>query len=80
MQTQTLNIALPRNLVKEVDEAAKKEYRNRSEFIREALRVYLRGTREWEELFEFSEKQARKIGVKSEQDVERIVASYRHNA
>jgi len=80
MQTQTFNIALPRNLVKEVDKAAKKEYRNRSEFIREALRVYLKDDREWEELFEFGEKQARKVGVKNEQDVEKIVASYRHNA
>ena len=41
MNTQTLNIALPKDLVKKVDELAKKEYRNRSELIREALRVYL---------------------------------------
>lgn len=80
MQTQTLNIALPQNLVKEVDEAAKKEYRNRSEFIREALRIYLKDAQEWEELFKFSEKRARKVGVKNEQDVEEIVASYRHSA
>ena len=39
MQTRTLNIALPKELVKKVDEVAKKEYKNRSELIREALRI-----------------------------------------
>ncbi|MBI2036155.1 ribbon-helix-helix protein, CopG family [Candidatus Microgenomates bacterium] len=41
MPTQTFNIALPQELVKEVDKRAKIEYKNRSELIREALRVYL---------------------------------------
>jgi metal-responsive CopG/Arc/MetJ family transcriptional regulator len=41
MNTQTFNISLPRELVKRVDQLAKKEYRSRSSFIREALRIYL---------------------------------------
>lgn len=41
MNTQTFNISLPKELVKRVDELAKKEYRSRSSFIREALRIYL---------------------------------------
>ncbi|OGK26533.1 hypothetical protein A2954_01030 [Candidatus Roizmanbacteria bacterium RIFCSPLOWO2_01_FULL_37_12] len=41
MQTQTFNIALPKELVKKIDATAKKEYKNRSEFIREAVRKYL---------------------------------------
>lgn len=42
MNTQTLNIALPEDLVKKADQLAKKEYRNRSELIREALRIYIK--------------------------------------
>lgn len=78
MQTQTLNIALPKNLVKKVDEVAKKEYRNRSELIREALRVYLDDKKQWQEIFAAGEKAMKKMGIKSEEEVNRIVYKYRH--
>ncbi|MBI3577539.1 ribbon-helix-helix protein, CopG family [Candidatus Gottesmanbacteria bacterium] len=77
MMTQTFNIALPTNLVKRADLVARREYRNRSELIREALRVYLNDAKEWEELLDFGKKQAKKMGIKSEQDVNKIVAAYR---
>lgn len=77
MLTQTINIALPRDLVTNVDLAAKKEYRNRSELIREALRLYLKDNYEWEQLFTYGKKQAKKVGVKTDQDVEKIVAQWR---
>jgi len=78
MATQTLNIALPKELVKKVDEAAKKEYKNRSELIREALRVYLKDMEEWEDLFKYGREVGKKMGIKSEKDVDRIVYEYRH--
>lgn len=78
MQTQTLNISLPTELVKKVDQVAKKEYRNRSELIRQALRVYLKDLQEWEEIFEYGKKQGKKMGIKSEEDVNRIVYEFRH--
>ncbi len=78
MQTQTLNIALPKDLVKKVDEVAKKEYRNRSELIRQALRVYLEDKSEWEQIFKAGEKAMKDMGIKSEKDVNKIVYEYRH--
>lgn len=78
MQTQTLNIALPRDLVKKVDEVAKKEYRNRSELIRQALRIYMERRATWDKIFEAGEKAAKKMGIKSEEDVDRIVYEFRH--
>lgn len=78
MSTQTFNIALPEELVEKVDEAAKREYRNRSELIREALRVYLKDMEEWEDLFKYGRRIARKMGIKSEEDVNKIVSEYRH--
>jgi len=77
MKTQTFNIALPENLVKTIDTVAQREYRNRSELIREALRMYLKNTQEWEELFEIGALQARKAGI-TEHRVAKIVADYRH--
>lgn len=80
MQTQMFNIALPRPLVIKIDEVAKREYRNRSEFIREAVRVYLQDRNEWDELFVFGQRQAMKVGATSEKDVDRIVARFRKAA
>ena len=78
MQTQTLNIALPKKLVKKVDEVAKKEYRNRSELIRQALRVYLEDKSEWEQIFKAGKKAMKDMGIKSEEEVNKIVYEYRH--
>lgn len=78
MQTQTLNIALPKELVKKVDEVAQKEYRNRSELIREALRIYIERRAAWNKIFEAGEKAAKKKGIKSEEEVDRIVYKFRH--
>lgn len=78
MQVQTFNIALPRDLVKRVDQVAKKEYRNRSELIREALRVYLKDKNEWEEIFKYGKEAGKRLGIKSEADVDKIVYEFRH--
>ena len=78
MNTQTLNIALPKDLVKKVDELAKKEYRNRSELIREALRVYISDKKEWNDILDYGKKVGKKMGIKSEDDVNKIVYEFRH--
>ena len=78
MQVQTLNIALPQELLKKVDEQAKKEYKNRSGLIREALRMYLKDNERWEELFSYGRRMGKKAGVKSEKDVNKIVSDFRH--
>lgn len=78
MTTQTFNIALPTDLVKRADLVAKKEYRNRSELIREALRVYLEDKREWENIFTSSQKAMKSMGIKSEEGINTLVSQYRH--
>lgn len=78
MQSQTFNIALPKDLVKKVDAQAKKEYRNRSELIREALRIYMERRTAWDKIFESGRKAAKKMGITSEAEVNRIVYEFRH--
>ncbi|MEK9171193.1 MAG: ribbon-helix-helix domain-containing protein [Patescibacteria group bacterium] len=78
MQTQTFNIALPSDLVARMDQVATDEYRNRSELIREAVRVYMEDRMEWNNIFEFGRKAAKRAGIKNEEDVNRIVQEYRH--
>lgn len=78
MQTQTFNIVLPKELVKKADEAAKREYRNRSELIREALRKYLEEREKWNQIFKVGEKAMKKMGITSEKQVDNIVYEFRH--
>lgn len=78
MNTQTFNISLPKELVKKVDELAKKEYRNRSDFIREALIARLKKNSDWEQIFKVGEKAMKDMGIKSEEEVNEIVYKYRH--
>jgi metal-responsive CopG/Arc/MetJ family transcriptional regulator len=78
MQTQTFNIALPSDLVARMDQVATDEYRNRSELIREAVRVYMDDRMEWNNIFEFGRKTAKRAEIKSEEDISRIVKEYRH--
>lgn len=69
---------MPVDLLQKVDRVAKKEYKNRSELIREALRVYLEDKSEWEDIFKLSEKVMREMGIKNEDDINKIVSEYRH--
>ncbi len=78
MKRKTFNIALPAELVKEVDKAARKEYKNRSELIREALYRYLQDIKEREEIFAYAKSVARKMNLKSEGQVNKIIYAYRH--
>lgn len=78
MQTQTFNIVLPKDLVSKIDLVAVKEYRNRSELIREALRVYLENKQDWEYLFQAGEQAAKKLNITSEEQVNKLVQKVRH--
>lgn len=77
MTYQTFNISLPKDLITSMDEAAKREYRNRSELIREAVRVYLADTSAWNALFAYGEKQAKRLKINSEDEVTARVRAYR---
>lgn len=78
MQTQTFNIALPKDLVQRIDKMAKMEYKNRSELIREAVRVYLKDLEEWGQIFAAGRKAMKKMGIKSEEEINKIVYEFRH--
>lgn len=77
MSVQTLNISLPKELVKKTDEAAKKVYKNRSEYIRDALVSQLKDDMEWDEIFVEGKKAGRRMGIKTEEDAYKLVEEYR---
>lgn len=76
MDTQVINISLPNKLLKLADQVAEKEARTRSELFREAIRNYILRRIQWDELFSYGKKAAKKAKL-TERDVDKIIADYR---
>jgi predicted transcriptional regulator len=70
------SISLPSQLSKEVDRVARTEHRTKSGVIQEAVRQYLE-LRNWQEAQREVSARARRLGLSSEDDVERIIDEVR---
>ncbi|MGH7356574.1 MAG: CopG family ribbon-helix-helix protein [Candidatus Rokuibacteriota bacterium] len=71
-----MNIALPKPLLDRIDRTARSESRTRSEFVREASRLYIARKERWKAIFKFGRRQAKRLGLK-ESDVGAAVATVR---
>ena len=76
MKSSTVNISFNDELLKKIDRIAKQESRSRSELIREAARSYIERKNKWDQIFAYSEGQARKKQV-SDKDIVDEIAKYR---
>jgi metal-responsive CopG/Arc/MetJ family transcriptional regulator len=86
MSSQTINISLPKELVKKIDIAAKLEFASRSDYIRQALVGKLKSDQtqqdDWALLQALSEEiasNAKSQGYKTEADFARAVKEIRNN-
>lgn len=77
-KVKTLNISLPAALLAKADRLAEREYRSRSEVLRESLRRYVNEREEWEEIFRYWRKKGKEAGIKSEEQINQMVWEYRH--
>ena len=86
MSTQTINISLPEDLVKEIDDAASVEFASRSDYIRQALVGKLRADKARQDDWDLLEalateigENAAKQGYKTEEDFVRAVKEVRRD-
>lgn len=77
MQSQTVNISLPQPLLRQIDFLAGQEYATRSDYIRQAVIEKINSAKQWQNIFLYGKKMGKKVGVKSEEDVYRIIEEYR---
>jgi len=71
MQRKIINISVPEAIEQQIEQMAKEENKTKSELMREAFRVYqLR--KDWAEIRAIGEETARKMGIESYDDIERI--------
>jgi len=79
MKSATINLSLPAQLLRLIDQEARAELRTRSELIREAARTYLAREQKWKGLQRYAGPRARASGIRSEADVLQAIASTRHS-
>lgn len=77
MKVKTVNISIPEKLLKEIDNKARDEYKSRSDLIREAALIYLQTSNNWAILQQDLSSRAKKAGIKTEADIEKMVDSLR---
>ena len=76
MQTQIVNISLPKRLLEMADSLAIEELRTRSELFREAIRSYISRELRLKSIFAYGERQAKKLKIKGS-EVEKLIDKYR---
>ena len=69
MATRTVNISFKENILKEIDQFAKKESLSRSDILRIGARKYIRSLSEWRLLQAIGEAKAKKLNLKNEEDI-----------
>ena len=80
MQNLMINFSIPKPLLSTVDQLAAAEMKTRSELVRDALRDYLERRlvlkNQWEAVFAYGEKKAKRLKISSNQ-LEALVDDYR---
>lgn len=77
--SKVLAVSVPPDALADFERLADEEGRNKSELFREMLRVYRvwRETQRFESLQRYGAAQARRLGIKDEEDVERLIQEIR---
>jgi metal-responsive CopG/Arc/MetJ family transcriptional regulator len=76
---KTVSITLPPDLLTKAQELAQREHRTMSELFREALRRYMVGDAQWDNLLARTRAKGKALGVTSEAAVERRSDEYRRD-
>jgi len=76
MTISTVNISFQGDLLNRIDQMAKGDSRSRSEFIREAVRMYIERKQKWQDIFERGQAIAIKQDI-SEADILKEIKKYR---
>jgi predicted transcriptional regulator len=76
---KTISITLPPELLAKAQAIAKRESRTMSELFREALRQYKSPDPKWEALKAWGLEHGKALGIKSEDDVERMSDEWRED-
>jgi len=72
MPSNTVSISFQSDLLKKIDKTAKKEFRSRSEFIREATRMYVEKKAKWNQIFSLGDEIQKKNTIYEDEIIDEI--------
>jgi len=75
-KVKVMSLSLPREMAEEIEKRAKKQGKMKSEYLREAIRQYLEREK-WRELQKEFSLRARRLGINTEEDIEKIIDEIR---
>ena len=75
-QTKIINMSLPEELYAQVDGIAKQRGVSRSQVLKEALKIYVDEEKRWQQIKKWGAETARRLGIRDEDDVEKIREQY----
>ena len=75
--SRVVTISLPPRLFARIMKTAHAKGMTRSELVREALRRYEAEDQEWQALFDYGRRKAQGAGIRTEEDVERLIDASR---
>ncbi len=77
--TKTLTVSLPPRIYEEVERLAEQENKTKSELFRDMVRVYedFLDERRWRRLRRTGTDSAKRLGLESEEDIEKLIHEVR---
>ena len=76
-EEQTITFSLPLTMIREIDLLAKEGQTTRHEILKSALNQYFRSQEVWKQIFERGEEWAKELGIRNEEDVDRLIHEFR---
>lgn len=77
--TKTMTVSLPPEMVKEVERLAAIEKKSKSQLFRDMFAVYeeMQQERRWQNVRRAGTRAARRLGITSEEDIEKLIHEVR---
>lgn len=76
-KTRIVNLSLPNETYKQVEELADRMEVSKSEVLREALKQYVASERRWQQIRRWGEETAKRLDIRDEDDVDRMIHEFR---
>lgn len=76
-RTKIVNISLAPEVYRELNRLARQKKLSRSEVLRRALRGYIASEKIWQQIYQWGEASAQKLGIRNEDAVDRLIHQFR---
>jgi DNA phosphorothioation-dependent restriction protein DptG len=77
MEQKTITLSLPLKTIEEIERLANEQETTCEEILESALDQYSQNREAWRQIFNQGEKWAKELGIKNEEDVDKLIHEFR---